>query len=108
MAAWLGTYGTSSFGGDELPQAGAVIMQYTGLSQYSESDPPTFACVGDSDGIANWQIMQARLDAMSAVGIDTEFRCYHGLGHGFGLGTGTEAEGWIDDAVRFWEKQMIN
>lgn len=108
MAAWLGTYGTSSFGGDELPQAGAVIMQYTGLSQYSESDPPTFACVGDSDGIANWQIMQARLDVMSAVGIDTEFRCYHGLGHGFGLGTGTKAEGWIDDAVRFWEKQMIN
>lgn len=88
--------------------AGAVIMQYTGLSQYSESDPPTFVCVGDSDGIANWQIMQARLDAMNAVGIDTEFHCYHGLGHGFGLGTGTEADGWIDDAVRFWEKQMIN
>ncbi|MBQ9705982.1 MAG: hypothetical protein IJV55_07355 [Paludibacteraceae bacterium] len=24
----------------------------------------------------------------------------------FGLGTGTVAEGWIDDAVRFWEAQM--
>ena len=106
MAAWLGTYGTAAFGGDELPQAGAVIMQYTGLNEYSPTDPPTFACVGDSDGIADWRIMQARLDAMSAVGIDTEFHCYHGLGHGFGLGTGTEAEGWIDDAVRFWEKQM--
>ena len=32
---------------------GAVIMQYTGLSEYSESDPPTYACVGDRDGIAN-------------------------------------------------------
>lgn len=108
MAAWLGTYGTAAFGGDELPRAGAVIMQYTGLSRYSESDPPTFACVGDRDGIANWRIMQARLEAMNAAGIDTEFHCYHGLGHGFGLGTGTEAEGWIDDAVRFWEKQMNN
>jgi len=29
-----------------------------------------------------------------------------GLGHGFGLGTGTNAEGWIDEAVRFWEKQL--
>ena len=29
-----------------------------------------------------------------------------GLPHGFGLGTGTVAEGWIDDAVKFWEKQM--
>lgn len=25
---------------------------------------------------------------------------------GFGTGTGTRAEGWITDAVRFWAKQM--
>ena len=43
---------------------------------------------------------------MSAIGIDTKFHIYEGLGHGFGLGTGTVAEGWIDDAVAFWEKQM--
>ena len=50
--------------------------------------------------------MQARLNAMAAQGIDTEFHCYPGLGHGFGLGTGTAAEGWLDDAVAFWERQM--
>jgi len=26
------------------------------------------------------------------------------LGHGFGPGIGTAAEGWIADATRFWEK----
>ena len=26
--------------------------------------------------------------------------------HGFGLGTGTAAEGWIDRAVKFWECNM--
>lgn len=31
---------------------------------------------------------------------------YEGLPHGFGLGTDTVAEGWIDDAVKFWERQM--
>lgn len=36
----------------------------------------------------------------------TECHAYQGLPHGFGLGTGTVAEGWIDDAVRFWEAQM--
>lgn len=106
MAAWLGTYGTSAFGADTHPQPGAVIMQYTGLSEYSEYDPPTYACVGDNDGIANWRIMQARLEAMSRVGIDTEFHHYSGLGHGFGLGAGTSADGWINDAVAFWERQM--
>lgn len=105
MAAWLGTYGPEAFGGGDLPRPGAVIMQYTGLSEYSELDPPTYACVGDRDGIANWRIMQARLDAMQQLGIDTEFHVYSGLGHGFGLGTGTSAEGWLDDAAAFWESK---
>lgn len=106
MAAWLGTYGPAAFGGDDLPRPGTVVMQYTGLGEYSEEDPPTYACVGDRDGIASWQIMKARLDAMRADGIPTEFHRYPGLGHGFGLGTATSAEGWLDDAVDFWEQQM--
>lgn len=106
MAAWLGSYGPAAFGGDDLPQPGAVIMQYTGHSDYTESDPPTFACVGENDGIANWRTMERRLQAMSALGIPTEFHHYPGLRHGFGLGTGTVAEGWLDQAVAFWEEQM--
>ena len=106
MAAWLGSYGPAAFGGDDLPRPGAVIMQYTGHTDYTEDDPPTFACVGDSDCIADWRAMQRRIQRLDALGIPTEFHCYAGLGHGFGLGTGTAAEGWIDDAVEFWETQM--
>ena len=106
MAAYLGTYGPAAFGGYDLPRPGANIIQYTGHNQYSELDPPTYSCVGKSDGIASWQIMKNRLYAMSALGIPTEFHAYDGLPHGFGLGTGTVAEGWIEDAVAFWEAQM--
>ncbi len=106
MAAWLGAYGTAAFGADIFPQPAAVIMQYTGLSEYSESDPATFVTVGESDGIASWRVMKRRLDAMSTLGIDTEFHSYPGLGHGFGLGTGTVAEGWLDEAIAFWQKQI--
>jgi len=106
MAAYLGTYGPAAFGGGNLPRPGANIIQYTGHNQYSELDPPTYSCVGKSDGIANWQTMENRLDAMSAHGIPTEFHAYDGLPHGFGLGTGTIAEDWITDAVAFWEAQM--
>lgn len=108
MAAYLGTYGPAVFGGADLSRPGAVIMQYTGHSEYSELDPPTYACVGTNDGIASWRTMQKRLQAMASVGIPTEFHAYEGLSHGFGLGTGTAAEGWIDDAVAFWEKQSGN
>ena len=106
MAAYLGSYGTAAFGGDELPRPGTVVMQYTGHSEYAESDPPTYVCVGENDGIASWRTMESRLERMSALGIDTEFHKYPGLSHGFGLGTGTVAEGWIEDAIAFWEKHM--
>ena len=49
--------------------------------------------------------MQSRLESLSALGIPTEFHSYNGLPHGFGLGTGTIAEGWLQDAIRFWQQQ---
>lgn len=106
MAVWLGTYGSAAFGGDNLPRPSAIITQYTGLNEFSKNDPPTYACVGDKDGIAYWKTMQERLNRLNSLGVDTEFHVYEGLRHGFGLGTGTVAEGWINDAVAFWEKQM--
>lgn len=106
MAAYLGSYGTAAFGGGDFPKPGAVIMQYTGHSGYSENDPPIYACVGENDGIADWRIMESRLERLSELGINTEFHKYSGLSHGFGLGTGTIAEGWIQDVAAFWERQM--
>ena len=106
MAAWLGSYGPADFGGAELHQPGAVIMQYTVHSDYTEYDPPTFVCVGENDGIANWRTMEQRLNRMAKLGIDTEFHHYPGLSHGFGIGTDTVADGWVEEAIAFWEKQM--
>lgn len=98
-------YGPGAFGEEDLPQPAAVVLQYTGHAEYTPEDPPTFACVGESDGIANWRTMERRLQALQDLGIPTEFHHYPGLPHGFGLGTGTVAEGWLDEAVAFWEAQ---
>lgn len=106
MAASLGSYGTEGYGEKELPRASTVVMTYTGHTEYTENDPPTFVAVGEDDPIANWHTMEARVANLSAAGIDTEFHHYANLGHGFGLGIGTTAEGWIDDAVSFWERHM--
>lgn len=107
MTAYLSSYETEAFGEKEYPKPGCAVIQYTGHSEYTKNDPPTFMCVGENDGIASWHTMESRANAMSALGIDTEFHRYPGLGHGFGIGTGTAAEGWLDDAVAFWEKQTI-
>lgn len=98
-------YRPGAFGEEDLPQPAAVVLQYTGHAEYTPEDPPTFACVGESDWIANWRTMERRLQALQDLGIPTEFHHYPGLPHGFGLGTGTVAEGWLDEAVAFWEAQ---
>lgn len=106
MAAWLGSYGTEAFGEDAYPQPAAVIMQYTGLSEVIGNEPPTYNCVGTSDGIASYRTMEERIRRIQGQGTDAEIEVFDGLPHGFGLGEGTIAEGWIDNAVAFWEKQM--
>lgn len=42
---------------EDIPQAAAVIMQYTGYTDASINDAPTYVCVGTNDGIASWYTM---------------------------------------------------
>ena len=108
MAAWLGSYGTESFGEDAYPRPAALFVNYTGLSEVYGNEPPTYSAVGTSDSIASYRTMERRIQAIQANGTDAEIEVFNGLSHGFGLGTGTVAEGWIDRAVEFWERNMKN
>ena len=105
MAAWLGSFGTEYFGEKKYPRPAAVIMQYTGLSEVYGNEPPTYNCVGTNDGIANWRTMESRIKKIRANGTDAQIEIFNGLSHGFGLGEKTVAEGWLDNAVKFWERQ---
>ncbi len=106
MAAWLGSFGTEYFGEKKYPRPSAVIMQYTGLSEVYGNEPPTYNCVGTNDGIASWRTMQRRIEGIRANGTSAQIEIFNGLPHGFGLGQGTVADGWIDNAIKFWENQM--
>ena len=105
MAAAVGSHGTARFGGDDLPKPSAVVMAYTGHSEVTADEPPTFVVVGEHDGIASPAIMERRVAAIRATGVNVEFHRFPRLGHGFGPGVGTSAEGWLDRAVDFWEKR---
>ena len=84
MAAWVGN--------DVKPKPKAVIMEYTGLSEVTGNEPPTYNAVGTNDGIASYRIMQNRIDRIKANGTNAEIEIFEGLPHGFGLGEGTIAE----------------
>ena len=106
MAAWLGAYGTSAFGEKQYPKPAAVIMQYTGLSEVTGDEPPTYACVGTSDGIASYRSMERYISRIKNNGTNAKIEVFDGLSHGFGLGQNTVADGWLDRAVMFWEDNM--
>ncbi|WP_079867728.1 MULTISPECIES: alpha/beta hydrolase [Pseudomonadota] len=106
MAAAIGSHGAAAFGGQPLPRPSVVVMAYTGHSEVTASEPPTFVVVGEHDGIARPAVMEARVAALRRIGTPVEYHKYPSLGHGFGAGQGTSAQGWIDLAVRFWEKEI--
>jgi acetyl esterase/lipase len=104
MAAAIGSHGIEAFGGGKLPRPAVVVMAYTAHSNHSSDEPPTFVVVGERDGIAPPSVMERRVAALRRSGTEVEYRRYPDLGHGFGPGLGTNAEGWIGDATRFWER----
>ena len=70
-----------------IPCPAAVIMQYTALTDVTGNEPPTYNCVGTSDGIADYRIMENRIEQIRNNGTDAEIEVFEGLPHGFGLGT---------------------
>lgn len=104
MAAAIGSHGAARFGGDDISKPASVIMAYTGHSESAREEPPTFVVVGENDAIAPPSVMAQRVAALRAAGTPVEFRRYPDVGHGFGAGAGTSAEGWLGDAVRFWQR----
>ncbi len=103
MAAAIGSRGLAAYGGADGPKPSAVVMAYTAHSDYSPAEPPTFVVAGEEDGIAPPASMERRVEALRKIGAKVEYHKYKGVAHGFGPGTGTSAEGWVLEAVRFWE-----
>jgi len=82
MAAALGASGPAAYGGKKLLQPAAVVKQYTAYSAVGRNEPPTYACVGTNDGIADYRTMQERIDKIRAQGTDAEIEVFDGLSHG--------------------------
>ena len=95
-----------SFIKDGFIAPNTLVMAYTAHQNFSENDPPTFVTASKSDRIVNVEAVKNRVANLRNAGIDVEYLQFDNVGHGFGLGTGTDAEGWIDEAISFWEKQM--
>lgn len=71
--------------------------------QVGDSFPPTFLWWGDQDTSVDPVNSRLLHSALTAHNIPCQCREYPGVGHGVGLGKGLSCEGWLEEAVRFWE-----
>lgn len=48
-----------------------------------------------------------RIANLQRAGVSADIRVFPGVRHGFGLGIGTSAGGWMEDAIAFWEREGL-
>lgn len=103
----LGKYSHEStrrlFLGKENVENKKMIEKYSSDCQVTKSYPPTFMwqCSRDNEvPIENTEMME---NALKANKIPYIYETFDDVEHGWGIGEGTLAEGWVQRAVKFWE-----
>ena len=104
ISGWLASHDTSTFGEKKYPYPCCAILQYTSMPFEYDNAPPTYINMGTNDQISNIHSMKKRMEEVSQRGTDTMMEIFEDLPHGYGLGFSTIADGWIENALSFWEK----
>ena len=104
MVGNIAQYGVKAFVSGNYPKPIMAVISYTGQSSYSKDFPSTFMNVSADDGIANATSVDRRVQNLKNAGVTVSYERYKNAGHGFGLGTGTDAAGWLNNAVIFFGK----
>lgn len=79
------------------------VEAYSVERQVDAAYPPSFVWQFDHDYMVPIDNSQMMVDALAAAGVRHEYVTYPGKVHGAGLGVGTPAEGWLEQAVAFWD-----
>ena len=80
--------------------------EFTVLDHISSNYPPAFIWHTMEDELIPYEDNAVAMkEILDCVGVRNQLKCVkHGL-HGLGLGTGSEAQGWLEEAVAFWKNQ---
>lgn len=73
--------------------------------------PPVFFWYGENDQVLPWMNREAQgpalKKALDAHGVPYVLKVYANAPHSIGTGYTTDAEGWLDEAVDFWEEHTL-
>lgn len=78
--------------------------KYSVEYQITESYPPTFIWQCEEDTVSPFVNSKVMVQALSEHKISYIYEIYKGSAHGWGIADRTPAEGWLDRAIEFWQK----
>lgn len=88
---------------------GRFYYEHSLADLITEDYPPVYFWYGRDDLTLNllcWPLQGPALSkALAAHGVPYKEVVYDHAAHGIGLGRGTAADGWLDEAAAFWEEQ---
>ena len=97
QAAFLKRVGGAHFSREDI---GAYSLENLISNEY----PSTFLVHAQDDPTVPVEVSLKTAALLEQHGIQNEIRIVRKAGHSFGLGIGTDAQGWLDDAVCFWQE----
>ena len=96
-------------GGDALGGSSDQEATYTKFKEYVQKGYAQSVVINKNDNTLKLLIYSeqgpALEKALTESGVPHQRTVYNNAAHGIGLGYGTDAEGWLDDAAAFWEAQ---
>ena len=80
------------------------MEKYNVNSHIDPQYPPTYIWHCLDDEIIPYKTARLMLQTLKKEKVPCQLREVTHGGHSFGLGDGTEAQGWVEEAVRFWKE----
>lgn len=83
------------------------VRKYSVEEQITPEYPPVYLWQCRQDDVVPFENSLLLVSALKREGVRHRFRPVEGSAHGWALGTGTPAEGWLEEAVSFWRNAAI-
>ncbi len=90
----------------DIPKPASAFLVYgftSDLDNVTSDYPPTYMVYCTDDGVINPESMSNLATTLADSGVAYQTNVGQNGGHGFGLGTSTDVEGWVKAAVDFWQ-----
>lgn len=80
-----------------------LINKYSIELNITSSYPPSFVWQCNQDNIVPIENTQMLVKRLKEENVPCAYEVFQSNAHGWGMGKGTDAEGWVDRAIDFWK-----